>query len=238
MTTKLRVNLYLMLIIFLSAGVLTSCKDSKDTSEGDTKNGETAGEDVSSKELDLSENFIITYDLQGVMQGKMKLFRQGKKLKQEIESEIMGKKSSNQVYIDGENAYVVTAIDEMKMGTKLNMSDYNEQKQTGETITDPKEFEEFLNSKNKTGTETILGKETDVYDVGNNTKLSVYKNMYVLKISSPEFQAVATDIQINPSFSTDEFTVPTDVDFITMGDMPKDMKNLKNLDSMMEKFKR
>jgi hypothetical protein len=62
--------------------------------------------------------------------------------------------------------------------------------------------------------------------------------MYVLKISSPEFQAVATDIQINPSFSADEFTVPTDVDFITMGDMPKDMKNLKNLDSMMEKFKR
>ncbi|MEP7147098.1 MAG: hypothetical protein ABI792_08820, partial [bacterium] len=95
--------------------------------------------------------------------------------------------------------------------------------------------EKFLSSKNITGSENILGYNCDIYDAGNGMNLSVYNKKYILKIKSPDFMAVATKMNTNPTFAPDEFKLPDNVDFKTAQAKEFDKKTL---DSAIQKMKK
>lgn len=234
----LKCNTIKFSILILTAISLYSCgKDSKNESPGNKPGSQTTEPERSEtgkKETGLSNDFIISYDLEGKLKGKMDIFRSGEKLKQYMNTEIMGVKNTNTVYIIDNTVYSVIDIEGTKIGNKTDLANYNKQKKTAETITDFKEFEKFLEDKKITGTENILGHNCDIYDISGGVSLSIYDKRYILKINSPEFTAVATALNTSPSFAKNEFEVPAGVDFKSM-----DMKGLnkKNLDSLVNKYK-
>jgi len=233
-----------IILLMLTLFVLTFYSCGKDESKS---GNETGGKDkvteekkentegTSSGDTDLSDDFIITFQLQGGMNGDMTMYRSGKKLKQIINTEIMGLPSKNQVYIIDNFVFTVTEIKGKRMGVKTNIQDYNKQKQSAETITDPKEFASYLADKKIVGSENILGKNCDIYDTGNNTQLSIHNKLYVMRIKSTQFMATATDIKTNPEFSSNEFEIPSDVNFRSIN---SDGKGMEQLDSIMNEAKK
>ncbi|MBK8981548.1 MAG: hypothetical protein IPM38_04305 [Ignavibacteria bacterium] len=228
--------LTLFAITFYSCGKDES-KSGNETGEkdkvADEKKENTEG--TSSGDMDLSDDFMISFKLEGAMNGDMTMYRSGKKLKQIINTEIMGTPSKNQVYIIDNFVFTVTEIKGKRMGVKTNIQDYNKKKQTAETITDPEEFESYLADKKIVGSENILGKNCDIYDTGNDTQLSIFDKMYVLRIKSPQFMATATEFETNPDFSSNEFEIPSDVNFRSIN---SDMKGMEQIDSIMNEAKK
>ncbi|MDQ3194571.1 MAG: hypothetical protein M3P82_06185, partial [Bacteroidota bacterium] len=188
-------------IILLNAVlVFSSCgKDNKTESQGnktDTDKKDTVNESTGSKD---PGSFIVSYDLQGMMDGKMEILRDGNTLKQIMSSNIMGMPNINTIYILDNNVYSITEAGGQKFATKTDLKEYNSRKVTGETITDFMEFEKFLSDKKLIGNENILGYNSDIYDVGNGMNLSVYDKKYILRIKSSDFMAVATKLDTKPS---------------------------------------
>lgn len=246
MNLKIFIDLFKLKIILLmlTLFVLTFYSCSKDeTKTGIEKNEkENVAEEkkentegTSSGDSDLSDDFIITFKLEGAMNGDMTMYRSGKKLKQIINTEIMGLPNKNHVYIIDNFVFTVTEIKGKKMGVKTNIQDYNKQKQSGETITDPKEFASYLADKKIVGSENILGRNCDIYDTGNGTQLSINNKMYVMRIKSPQFMATATEFKTNPDFSSNEFEIPSDVNFRSIN---SDGKGMEQIDSIMKEAKK
>ncbi|HQY51566.1 MAG TPA: hypothetical protein PK294_09665 [Ignavibacteria bacterium] len=245
-----RSNLKGFIVLFLALSTLTLYSCGKDGDKSDSvsdKKSEETSEDSkdddgkSSGDLEMSDDFVLTYQLQGALNGEMTMYRSGKKLKQEMNTDIMGMKSISQVYIIDNFVFTVTEVNGKKMGVKTNIKDYNKKKQTAETITDPKEFENYLADKKVTGSENILGKNCDIYDMGNGTEMSIHNKMYVMRIKSPEFMAVATKFDNSPSFSDDIFEIPEDVNFRSINTGEKNTPGMDQLDSIMkevEKYKK
>ncbi len=201
--------------------------DSKETHSSDSKEG-------SEKDVQPGNDFIITYQLSGKVNGTMTMNKEGDKIKQVMNMNIMGKKTSNVTYILKDNVYSVTNFGENKFGIKTNLDDYNKTKKaTGETITDFTAFEKFLEDKKLTGTESILGHNCDVYETAKGIQISVYDKRYVLKIQSPEFTAEAINMDTSPSFSASDFEVPKDVNFTSTGKQGFDKGAL---DSIAKKY--
>jgi hypothetical protein len=82
------------------------------------------------------------------------------------------------------------------------------------------------------GTETILGKECEIYDTGEGNTMSVYDKKAVLRVKSKDMTMTATKLDSSPGLSSSDFDVPADVEFIDMEDMMKGMKNMKNLENL------
>lgn len=227
---KETVKLFFIVICF---SCLYSCSKENKNEPQSTKT-ETPKTENSNKSANLSNDFIVSYNLEGKLAGKMEIYRSGDMLRQNMNTEIMGMQTDNVIYILDKTVYSIINVAGKTIGTKTDLSNYNASKETGETITDFKEFEKFLDSKKVTGTENILGYNCDVYDISKDVKLSVYNKRYILKIQAQEFMAVATALNTSPSFSKEEFEVPKDVDFKTT-----DMKELSkpNIDSLVNKFK-
>ncbi len=222
-----------LIALILFALVFTSCsKENKN--EPQSSKTEAPKTENRAKEDVLSNDFTVNYDLEGALKGKMEIMRSGEKLKQNINSEVLGIKSSNVIYIMDNSVYSVLDVGGKKIGTKSDLRGYNESKQTGETITDFKEFEKFLDSKKITGSENVLGYKCDIYETSSGITLSVYNKRYILKIKTPEFMATATALNTNPSYTGAEFNLPSDVEFNKSES--KTLKN-KSLDSLVNKLK-
>ena len=229
-----RIALFL-LVFFISALIISSCGKEK-ISEQQKSISDSVKENDNKITIDTKSNdFIIVYNLEGLLKGNMEIYRSGDKLKQKINSEIMGNKSTNVVYISDKTVYSVIDVSGKKFGTKTDLGNYNNLKQTGETITDFTEFEKFLDSKTISGTESVLGYKCDIYAVTDAIRLYVFNKKYILKIKTPEFIATATDLNTKPVFTTNEFEIPADINF-----NKTDTKGIdsKSLDSIVNKFKK
>ncbi len=225
--------LFRTLILFIF--IITFCGKEK-TDEPKTGSNDTAK--TINSEVNAGEktgDFIISYDLEGLLKGKMEIFRSGEKLKQKINSEIMGNKNSNVIYIKDKIVYSVIDVGGKKFGTKTDLGNYNNIKQTGETITDFNEFEKFLDSKNISGSENILGYKCDIYEISDPIRLSVYNKRYILRIKTPEFIATATGLNTSPVFSVNEFDLPADVDFNKTDSKGIDSRALDSIVSKIRK---
>lgn len=224
-------------ILTLSFGFYYCGKDNDNRSQGKTENKspENPNADSNNTELKVSDDFIVDYDLVGKMNGNMRIYRKGNKLKQSINSEIMGMKNKNDIYIIDNFVFSVTEVANKKFGVRTNLQDFNMQKQTGETITDFRQFEKFLEEKKIIGSENILGHNGDIYDLGNGLSLTVYNKRYILRIKSPEFMATATKIESNPVFASNEFDLPANIEFKNVN--PQSKKN-GSLDSILNQFKK
>ncbi len=222
------------LYIFLISISIFSC-GKEDKNESQSNKTETPKTETNKSAVNLSNDFIVDYDIEGKLKGKMVIYRNGEKLKQNMNTELMGLKTSNEVYIIDNNVYSIIEVGGKKMGNKTDLTSYNSKKKTAETITDFREFEKSLEGKKITGTENIIGYDCDIYEFSQDVFLSVYNKRYILKIKSPEFTATATVLNTNPKFSGNEFVIPDDVSFKT-----PDMKdlNMQKIDSLVEKYKK
>lgn len=226
-------TLLMIAVIFFSCGK----ENKKESTGGKTDNKDTSSSSAGSdsKKTDMiSNDFIINYDISGKVSGNMSMYRGGDKIKQVMNMEVMGVNTSSNIYIMNDIVYTVTDVGGAKFGNKINLDEYNKKnRSTGETITDFKDFEKFLADKKIIGTEEILGKKCDIYETAKGVDVSIYDKKYILKIKSPEFTAVATEMDPSPTFASNEFEIPRDVEFKSGGKTGFDKGAL---DSLAKKY--
>lgn len=228
-----------MLLMVVSLFTLTSCGDNKENTEssGEKNNIENnesseSNDNTSSGDIDMSSGeFKITYQMDGKdMKGTMTLYKMGDKFKTDMKADAGEMKGMNSMAIsDGEYVYSVVDMMGTKKGLKMKISDYEKDDDFGSMA----DVEEELSKYKVIGTETILGKECEIYetDEKGNT-ISVYNKKAVLKMKSPEMTVVATDFDTSPGLSDSDFKIPDDVEFVDMEEMLKGMKDLKNLENL------
>ncbi|MEO8447699.1 MAG: hypothetical protein ABI528_09405 [bacterium] len=236
---KIKINILTVILFAASLIAFQSCskdkpeiQNTKTTTEQPPTNTKTTDSTVSNdtnNNIAGNENFIISYTMTGKMNGDMQILRSGNKFRQNISSEIMGMKNDNQIFILDNNVYSVTEIAGKTLGVKTSLNEFNKLKKTGETIIDFKEFEKFLNTKKITGSENIIGYNCDIYDFGGGVSLSVSNKKFVLKIKSPEFVATANNMNLNPTFASNEFELPKDVTFKNVNTADIDRKAVDSL---------
>lgn len=238
MSLKNLERLFLVLLLVTAFG-LSACgkKDSTNESSGDNKESTESGEDKesddneSSGDVDMSSGeFSITYEMEGPeTKGTMTMYKMGDMFKTEMKGDFagQGEGTASAIYKDD---YVYTVMDMagIRQGIKIKVDEYEKDNENF----DINDIEEQLDKYKIVGTETILGKECDVYDTGEGTKMSVYDKKAVLKVVSKDMTMVATQFDTSPGLSSSDFDVPEDVEFIDMEEMLKGMKNLKNLEKL------
>lgn len=233
MTTLLKSTF--IIVLFMSLVTLTSCgkKDSTETT-GDNKESKETGSNESSGEgddVDMSSGeFVIEYEMEGSdVKGTMTLSKKGDDFKTEMNGNFGGMEGGKSMALyDGDYVYTVIEMGGKKTGMKLKVDEFKKDKDNF----DMKDIDKQLDKYKKVGTETILGKECEIYDTGEGTTMSVYNKKAVLRVKSKDMTMTATKMDANPNLSSSDFDVPSDVEFIDMEDMMKGMKNMKNLENL------
>lgn len=222
----------------VSLFTITSCGDNKENTEssGNKSSNNTesseSNDNTSSGDIDMSSGeFKITYQMDGKdMKGTMTLYKMDKKFKTDMKADAGGMEGMNSTAIsDGEYVYSVVDMMGTKKGIKMKISEYEKDDDFGNMA----DVEEELAKYKKVGTETILGKECEIYETNEEgNTISVYNKKAVLKMKSPEMTIVATDFDTSPGLSDSDFKIPDDVEFVDMEEMLKGMKDLKNLENL------
>jgi len=218
----------IVLIVF-SLLALYSC-GKKDTGSTDSKttdsktSTDSKSESSGNKEVTASGDFTIKYDLTGKVKGDVVTYKKGNRIRQDINMDVKGAKMITNSYYDDKFVYTVMDIMGKKVGTKIDISKYkSEGAKEGKDI-DYKDMENYLKDKKKVGTETILGKECDIYETAKGVKLSVTKQYIPLKIETEPMTMVAVSMSDKVSISDSEMDVPKDVSFSDVNGMLKNMK--------------
>lgn len=224
-------------VLVCACGNGSNDKSGKNEQKKDPQKTENTGTEQSTESNTISgDNSVISYKLTGALNGKMTIYRNGKELKQIIESEIMGMQNRNEIFVKENTVYSITELGGKKMATKTAIDNYNNSKPTGETIADTREFERLLNARKVTGNEQILGYDCEIYEVSDNTFLSVANKQLILKIKSPQLIAEATEVSLLPSGDGSIFELPAGVNFRTV--KPNEAPSKEKLDSMMKELKK
>jgi len=229
-TTFFYVAVFVLTIAISSCGKDENIQNKTKTEKSTVK--DTVKDTVTNREVTSGNDFVIEYNMMGAMKGKMTIYRSGTKLKQVIESVVLGIKNTNEIYIQDKFVFSVTNVAGKKFGIKTNITDYNNNKQTGETITDFTEFQKFIGTKRVIGNETILEQKCDIYETAPDVSISVSDKKYVLQIKTSQFLALATKLDKAPVFTAAEFQIPSDVDFKSIGN---DKVKQEVLDSIIKK---
>jgi hypothetical protein len=232
---KIMLKSFFTLLLFVSIISLSACNKEENQTAGDNKENSTessdenneSGNNESSGDIDLSSNeFIITYKMTGPeSNGTMTLYRMGDNMKTVMKGQIADMENGvAEALYDGDFVYTTMELQGQKQGFKLKVDEYQKDKEYSMA-----DVEKNLEKYKKVGTETILGKECEIYETGKGTTISVYDKKAVLGIKSKDMTMVATEFNTDPNLSESDFEVPKDVEFIDMEEMMKGMKNLKNM---------
>ncbi len=153
---------------------------------------------------------------------KIKLYKDGDKYKLvKPLSDSPGETGIVTTYIDvmGNSVITVTEKGGVKKGIKAGWSDdyFALVMQYHVLFRGVPEGKSFKSFTKQAGTETISGKECNVYQsgitiLGASTKYYMWESI-MLKASAPDYTTNATNIDENPVFSVDEFSVPGDVNW-------------------------
>ncbi|MBS1513715.1 MAG: hypothetical protein JSS63_01700 [Bacteroidetes bacterium] len=222
-------NRFSIVLLIFSLVLLTSCgkKDSPstDSKSSDTKtSSDSKSESSGNKEVTAAGDFTIKYELSGKVKGDVTTYKKGKRVKQEMTMDVKGAKMTTNNYYDDNFVYTVMDIMGKKVGTKIDISKYKSEGANEGKDLDYRDMENYLKDKKKVGTETILGKECDIYETGKGVKISVTKQYIPLKIQTEPMTMLAVSFDNKVNISDEAMEVPKDVNFSDMGGM---MKNLK-----------
>jgi len=213
----------IVLIVF-SLTCLYSC-GKKDTTTTDTKttdsktSTDTKKESSGNTNLGSMSDFTIKYELSGKVKGDMTTYKKGKRFMQKLTMDIQGAKMKTDNFFDDKYAYMVMDVMGKKMGTKIDIAKYREEGAKEGKDIDYNNMMDYLKDKKKVGTETILGKECDVYETGKDVKISVWKNTMPLKISTPAMTMTATAFEMEANVNESEMDPPKDVEYTDMSGM-------------------
>jgi len=209
---------YLLLII-LSALVsinLSSCSKDKEkpestsetTEEEKSDDKETNGDDEK-----ISKEFKIEMDLSGPVSGTMDIYRKGDKYRTDLKTKVMDQSMNTTTFSDGEYVYVILDAMGMKKAVKIDKDKYDKEMNIDKKEVDVMNVAEQLSLYEKIGTETIIGKECDIYKVSEGVTFSIYDDKYILKMGKPEMNMTAVNLDTDASLSDDLFEPTEDMEF-------------------------
>ncbi|MCX6166217.1 MAG: DUF4412 domain-containing protein [Ignavibacteriae bacterium] len=119
------------------------------------------------------------------------------------------KKNNAKMYYADKIVYMITEIESKKIGMKMDLS---ESKEADMDIVNVKEK---LKDYEKVGSDEVLGYKCDVYKTKEGTKLSIYKEVFALKIVDTKGnEFVATAFEQDVKLADDFFTAPKDVQYM------------------------
>lgn len=218
----------IVLIVF-SLACLYSCgkKDSPttDSKTTDTKTStDTKNESSGSTDAGSLDEFTIKYELSGKVKGDMTTFKKGKRIQQNLVMDIQGAKMTTKNYFDDKYAYMVMDVLGKKMGTKIDITKYREEGAKEGKDIDYNNMMDYLKDKKKIGTETIIGKECDIYETGKDVKISVWKGGVPMKISTPAMTMTAVEFDTKADISESEMDPPTGVEYTDVSGMMNKVK--------------
>lgn len=217
-------NRFSIVLIVFSLTCLYSC-GKKDTTTSDSKSTDsqtstdTKKESSGNTDLGSISDFTIKYELTGKVKGDMTTYKKGKRIQQNLVMDIQGAKMTTKNYFDDKYAYMVMDVMGKKMGTKIDIGKYREEGAKEGKDIDYGNMERYLKDKKKIGTETILGKECDIYETGKDVTISVWKGGLPLKISTPAMTMTAVSYDTKADISESEMDPPTGVEYTDMSGM-------------------
>jgi hypothetical protein len=218
----------IVLIVF-SLTCLYSCgktdSPATDTKTTDTKTStDTKTESSGSNDAGSLSDFTIKYELSGKVKGEMTTYKKGKRIQQNLIMDIQSAKMTTKNYFDDKYAYMVMDVMGKKMGTKIDIEKYREEGAKEGKDIDYGNLETYLKDKKKIGTETILGKECDIYETSKDVTISVWKGGVPLKISTPAMTMTAISFDTKADISESEMDPPKDVEYTDMSSILKGKK--------------
>lgn len=227
-------SLTFLMFIFLINGCgkkdSTSTDDKKTDSKSETKSD-------SKETISLDKPVYVEFEVTGDMTGNVKAYYVNKKFKSENTMKVAGNEMKSTIYSDGQTMYTVSEIGGVKTGMKMDASKYNDPSK-GDNF-DITSFKERMKDFTKVGEEDIIGKHCDIYQSNKNPdlKISVYKDLFPLKVQSKKMTMVATKLDRDVNINEDIFTPPSDVKYMDMDNMMKDLKNPDKLKDAQEQMK-
>lgn len=212
---KINVLVLLISLTFLFA----SCsKEDKPETAGEEKQGETK-EDAISTDTEVA-SFLVKYKIEGgMMDGTVTTIAKDENFKTSVVFDMMGQKLETVTFSSGDSVFMMMDMGVVKQNIVMGLEEFK-----GETGDDPTQMnvaklQEELKKHTKLGTETILDKVCQIYDLGNGMLMSVYDDKIPLKIQSAEMTLVATEYEMNPSLPDDTFKRPEGVEFKSIKSM-------------------
>jgi hypothetical protein len=242
--TKKLISLFIILSLFV-----IGCGKKESTSTDKKEEQKTESKDGDLKDMITKETpFSVSFDITGQMNGQMTAIYKGKKAKVDYTMEMGNQKMVSNMYMDGEYVYMVSDIAGMKTGMKMNAAKWKEKFGKDSKEIDITSFRDQLSKYEKVGTEEVLGKKCDIYKMSEGHTISVYKETIPLKMVMGKTTMIATKYDIDIKVSDDIFTPPSDIKYVEMDDMKKNVEDLKNnkdinkklqdVEEMMKKYKK
>lgn len=217
---KINLLVFLISVTFLFA----SCsKEEKPQTAGD-ETKEESNEDPISTDTEVS-SFLVKYKIEGgVMEGTVTTIAKDENFRTSVVFDMMGQKLETTTFSSGDSVFMMMDMGVVKQNIAMGLEEFK-----GETGDDPTQMnvaklQEELKKHKKLGTETILDKVCQIYDLGNGMLMSVYDNKIPLKIQSAEMTLVATEYEMNPDLPADVFKRPEGVVF----------KSIKSMEQLSE----
>jgi len=178
---------------------------------------------------------IVEYTLSGTRKGTETIYfdnwgmREAKYTKAEMSMMGITQKQNTLTLLDGETTYNIDL--DTKTGTKMETPMLKELAANNKDLTDA--GEKMMKSMGgvKIGTEVILGKTCDVWEIKNmKSKTWVWKNVPLkTKVSMPsmEMTITATKFEEGAAIPADRLAIPSDVNITEGVDMKKMLDGLK-----------
>lgn len=225
MTNFIKGYFILIVISSLVCINLSSCSKIKDKPEGtdDTTEEEKSKEEESSKDKEVSEEFKIEMELSGPVSGTMDIYRKGDKFRSDLKTKVMDQTMNTSTFSDGEYVYVIIDAMGFKKAIKIDKEKYEKEMKKEKKDVDPMNVAEQLSLYEKIGTEKVLGKECDIYKVGEGVTFSIYNDKYILKMGKPEMNMTAVNLETDASLSDGLFEPPEGVNFEEVESLEKGM---------------
>ncbi|MBS1492698.1 MAG: hypothetical protein JST55_04275 [Bacteroidetes bacterium] len=193
-----------------------------DSKTSDTKTStDSKTESSGNTEVSSLSDFTIKYELTGKVKGDLTTYKKGKRFMQNLVMDIQGAKMKTDNYFDDKYAYMVMDVMGKKMGTKIDIAKYREEGAKEGKDIDYNNMMDYLKDKKKVGTETILGKECDIYETGKDVKISVWKGAIPMKISTPAMTMTATSLEMKADVSEASMDPPKDIEYTDVSGMTK-----------------
>lgn len=212
---KINLLVFLISITFL----FTSCsKEDKPETAGDDKKEETK-DDIISTDTEVG-SFLVKYKIEGgIMEGTVTTIAKDENFRTSVTFDMMGQKLETVTFSSGDSVFMMMDMGVAKQNIVMGLEEFK-----GETGDDPTQMnvaklQEELKKHKKLGTETILGKVCQIYDLGNGMLMSVYDDKIPFKIQSSEMTLVATEYEMNPDLPADVFKRPEGVEFKSIKSM-------------------
>ncbi|MBE2254861.1 MAG: hypothetical protein IAE65_01560 [Ignavibacteria bacterium] len=215
-------NLFKILFLFVLFVSLQSCSkenqqsnnstgDGKNESTSSNENKESKGSGSGDLENLSAKGFEITYKISGMMDGTSTTTVKNKRFKSAMKYGVAGQNIDVKTFSDGDWIYTIMDMGMMKKNTKMKISE--EMKAKDPTNIDYGSLKEQLAKYKKIGTETIIGKECDIYEMSPGATMSVYNNMIPLKIKTEGMTLEATSLNLDANISESDLNPPGDVTY-------------------------